>query len=384
MIETTNQIELEVPAGKMETDYVVVNMGPHHPSTHGVLRIILTLDGEVIKDAEVVLGYLHRGVEKPCEEGTYLQNVSLTDRLDYLASMTNNWAYVAAVEQLAGIEVPERAEYIRVIVGELQRLASHCAAVGFFGNDIGTSFTPLMYGFREREKILDLFEMICGARLTYNYYRPGGVAADLPPEFFPMAKSFLTQLPDKIDEIEGLLSENEIVLSRTKGIAVIPLDRAISYALSGPNLRASGLAFDLRKVLGYSVYPRMNFEVPVGKIGDTYDRYIVRIWEMRQSIKIIEQAIEAIQQLPPGDYCTKLPINFRPPAGDALSRIEGPRGEIGFYIVSDGSIAPYRCHQRAPCYISLGITRELLRGLKIADAVVAMASLDPVMGEVDR
>ncbi|MCL5960945.1 MAG: NADH-quinone oxidoreductase subunit D [Chloroflexi bacterium] len=368
----------------METDQVVINMGPHHPSTHGVLRIILTLDGETIVDAEAVLGYLHRGFEKLCEEGTYLQNVSLTDRLDYLASMTNNWAYVTAVEQLAGIEVPERAEYIRVVVGELQRIASHCAATGFFGNDLGTSFTPLMYGFREREKILDLFEMISGARLTYTYYRPGGVASDLPPEFIPAAKSFLAQMPPKIDEIEGLLTGNEIVLSRCKGIGVMPLDRAISYSLAGPNLRASGLAFDLRKALGYSVYPRLQFDVPTGKTGDTFDRYIVRVREMRESIKIARQAIDAIEQLPPGDFCTNLPINYRPPVGDALSRIEGPRGEIGFYIVSDGSIAPYRCHQRAPSFIALGVTRELLRGLKVADAVVALASLDPVMGEVDR
>jgi len=381
MGETTHQIEQAIPTGRIETERIIVNMGPHHPSTHGVLRIVLTLDGETVVDADPVFGYLHRGFEKLCEEGTYLQNVSLTDRLDYLAAMTNNWAYVTAVEKLAGIEVPERAEYIRVIVGELQRVASHCAAIGFFGNDIGTSFTPLMWLFRDREMVLDLFEMISGARMTYNYYRPGGVAADLTPEFIAETRKFLAHMPHSLDEIEGLLTGNEIVLSRCKKIGVIPLNRAISYGLSGPNLRASGLAFDLRKVLGYSVYPRMQFDVVTGTVGDTFDRYIVRVREIRESLKIIEQAIE---QLPPGEFCTKLPINFRPPVGEALSRIEGPRGEIGFYIVSDGSIAPYRCHQRAPSFINLGIISELLKGLKVADAVVALASLDPVMGEVDR
>ena len=381
MSETTLQTDQEVPTGRIATDKVVINMGPHHPSTHGVLRLVLTLDGETIVDVDPVLGYLHRGVEKLCEEGTYLQNVSFTDRLDYLAPMTSNWAYVAAVEQLAGIEVPERAEYVRVIVGELQRISSHAAAIGFFGNDIGTSFTPLQWLFRDREEVLDLFEMISGARLTHTYYRPGGVAADITPEFITATRKFIARMPGSLDEIEGLLTGNEIVLSRCKKIGVIPLDKAISYGLTGPNLRASGLAFDLRKVLGYSVYPRLQFNVITGTAGDVFDRYIVRVQEIRESIKIIEQAIE---QLPPGEYCTKLPINFRPPVGEALSRIEGPKGEIGFYIVSDGSIAPYRCHERPPSFINLGITRELLRGLKIADAVIALASLDPVMGEVDR
>ena len=364
-----------------QTDKIVVNMGPQHPSTHGVLRLILTLDGETVRDLDVVLGYLHRGVEKLCEEGTWAQNISLTDRLDYVASMTNNWAYVLAVEELAEIEVPERAEYIRVIMAELQRIASHQVALGTFAADLGTAFTPLMYMFRDREYILDLFEMTCGARLTYNYYRIGGVSADLPPQFVPKTREFMKVMPSRIDEYEALLTGNEVLLARTKGVGVLTAEKAINYSISGPSLRGSGVPFDLRKALPYGVYPRMDFQIPVGTNGDNFDRYLVRVNEMRQSVRIVEQALD---QLPAGGILNPVPLNFRPPVGEALSRLEGPRGEIGFYVVSDGSIAPYRCHQRPPCFINLGVLREIVIGGKIADAVATLASLDTVMGEVDR
>ncbi|MBI4321114.1 MAG: NADH-quinone oxidoreductase subunit D [Chloroflexi bacterium] len=366
---------------KGHTEQITVNMGPQHPSTHGVLRLVLTLDGETVTSVDVVLGYLHRGVEKLCEEGTYTQNISLTDRLDYVASMTNNWAYVMAVEQLAGIEVPERAEYIRVVMAELQRIASHCVALGTFAADLGTAFTPLMYMFRDREYILDLFEMTCGARLTYNYYRIGGVSADLPEEFIPKARELMRVMPGRIDEYEGLLTGNEILVARTRNVGVLPAEMAINYSLAGPVLRGSGVPFDVRKAVPYGVYPRLAFQIPVGTRGDNFDRYIVRIHEMRQSVRIVEQALD---QLPAGKIANPVPLNFRPPVGEALSRIEGPRGEVGFYVVSDGSIAPYRCHERPPSFVNLGVVQEVLVGCKVADAVATLASLDTVMGEVDR
>ncbi|MCL5959425.1 MAG: NADH-quinone oxidoreductase subunit D [Chloroflexi bacterium] len=366
---------------KFKTDTIVVNMGPQHPSTHGVLRLILTLQGETVVDAEVVLGYLHRGFEKLCEEGTYTQNISLTDRLDYFNSMNNNWAYVKAVEMVMGIAVPERAEYLRVIMSELQRIVSHLAATGFFVSDLGAAHTPLLYCFREREDILDLFEMVCGARMTYNYFRIGGVANDIPEGWIPRLKAFLNKLPGKIDEYERLLLGNEILLARTKGIGVMTPEMATNYSITGPALRATGVAFDIRKNVPYSVYPRFNFNVPTLKNGDLFDRFYIKILEMRECIKIIRQALE---QMPDGEVRLPVPLNVRPPAGEALSRIEGPKGEMGFYIVSDGSIAPYRVHQRPPCYIGLGIARELFIGWKVADVVAILASLDPIMGEVDR
>ena len=381
MSEAIVTSENAMPNSKLKTEQFMLNLGPQHPSTHGVLRLILTLDGETVTDAEVVLGYLHRGVEKLCEEGTYIQNISLTDRLDYMNGMNNNWAYVKAVEMLMGIEVPERAEYLRVIMSELQRIVSHLVATGTFVSDLGAFHTPLMYTMRERESILDLFEMVCGARMTVNYFRVGGVSADIPPGWISKLKQFLDKMPSKIDEYEAVISGNEIVLARTKGVGVLKPEVAINYSVTGPALRAAGVAFDLRKNVPYSVYPRFTFNVPTGKNGDTYDRYAVRIAEMRESVKIIRQAVE---QLPDGDVRVPVPLNMRPPIGEALSRIEGPKGEMGFYIVSDGSIAPYRVHQRPPAFINLGIARELSVGWKIADAVAILASLDPIMGEVDR
>ena len=365
----------------LNTELITVNIGPQHPSTHGVFRIRVTFDGEVIVDLEPVFGYLHRGSEKLAEERTYSQVITLTDRLDYLASMTNNQAYVLAAEKLAGIEPPLRAQYIRVIMAELMRISSHCMALGFFLNDLGAFATPLMYMFREREKILDLFEMVCGARITYNYMRIGGVSHDLPEEFMPALKTFVKEMPGFIDEYDALLSENEILVARTKNVGVLPPDKAINASISGPVLRASGVPWDLRKADPYEVYDKVQFDVPVGKQGDTYDRFAVRLEEMRQSVRILEQCIE---QLPAGVARAEVPYLVRPPIGDAYGRVESPKGELGFYLVSDGGISPYRCKIRAPSFINLSAIRDMLIGWKLADLVVIFGSIDINMGEVDR
>ncbi len=367
---------------ELRTEPFVLNMGPQHPSTHGVFRMRVTFDGEVVVDMEPIFGYLHRGIEKLAETRTYTQVIPLTDRLDYLASMTNNHAYVLAVEKLAGIPVPERAEYLRVIMDELMRISSHLMAVGFFLNDLGCSvYTPLLYMYREREKILDLFEMVCGQRLTYNYMRIGGVSHDIPEEFMPALKKFVAEMPSFIDEYDQLLAENEILLARTKGVGILPRELAINASASGPVLRASGIKWDIRKKDPYSVYERFDFEIPTGKVGDTYDRYRVRIQEMRQSAHILEQAIE---QLPSGEVQSKMPHLLHPPVGEAYGHIEAPRGELGFYLVSDNSIAPYRCHIRAPTLINLTALRDMVIGWKLADAIIIFGSIDIILGEVDR
>ncbi len=365
----------------LKTEPMVLNIGPVHPSTHGVFRMRATLDGEVIIDLEPVFGYLHRGIEKLAEERTYTGVIPLTDRLDYLASMSNNLAYVVAVEKLAGIPVPERAEYIRVILAELQRLASHLVAVGAFLNDCGAFFTPFLYMFREREKIVDLFEMVSGQRLLYNYMRIGGFNQDIPEEFLPALRRFLGQMPRFIDEYERLLAENEILLARAKGVGILPKEMAINIGASGPVLRASGVKWDIRQADPYSVYDRFDFEIPTGTVGDCYDRYRVRVEEMKQSLRILNQATT---QIPSGPVKTELPFLVRPPAGDAYARIEAPKGELGFYLVSDGSIAPYRCHIRAPSLMNLTALREMMLGWKIQDAIIIFGSIDITMGEVDR
>jgi NADH-quinone oxidoreductase subunit D len=340
-----------------------------------------TLDGEVIVDIEMVFGYLHRGVEKLAEGMTYTQIVPLTDRLDYLASMSNNLAYVLAVEKLAGIEVPERAEYIRVIMAELQRIASHLIAVGSFLNDCGAFMTPILYMIRERERILDLFDMVCGQRLTYNYMRPGGVSQDIPDEFLPALDKFLQQMPRFLDEYDQLLAENEILLARSKGVGILPRELAINASTSGPVLRASGVKWDIRKVDPYSIYDRFEFEIPTGTAGDCYDRYWVRMIEMRQSLRIIEQARK---QIPSGEVRSKVPTLLKAPVGEAYARIEAPKGELGFYLVSDSAASPYRCHIRAPSLLNLTALRDMMIGWKIADAVLIFGSIDICMGEVDR
>ena len=365
----------------IKTEPFVINIGPQHPSTHGVFRMRFTLDGEVIVDMEPVLGYLHRGIEKLAEGRTYTQIIPLTDRLDYLASMSNNLAYVLAVEKLAGISVPERTEYLRVIMAELQRIASHLIGVGAFLNDCGAFMTPFLYMFREREKILDLFEMVCGQRLTYNYMRIGGVSHDTPEEFLPALDKFVRQMPGFIDEYDQLLAENEILLARAKGVGILPKELAINISASGPVLRGSSVKWDIRKADPYSVYDRFQFDIPIGSVGDTYDRYRVRIQEMRQSVRIIKQAME---QLPPGEVRSEVPHLIRPPVGEVYGHIEAPRGELGFYLVSDNSIAPYRFHVRAPTLINLTALRDMMIGWKVADAIIIFGSIDICLAEVDR
>jgi NADH-quinone oxidoreductase subunit D len=374
-------MELEAETRDIETQPFMLNIGPSHPSTHGVFRMRTTLDGEVITELEPVFGYLHRGIEKLAEGRTYAQVIPFTDRLDYLASMTANHGYVMTVEKLAGIEVPERGEYLRVIMDEFMRISSHLMAVGFLTNELGAMMTPLLYMYREREKILDLFDMVCGQRLTYNYMRIGGVSHDIPPEFLPAAKKFIKEMPSFIDEYDQLLMENEILLARTKGVGILPTDMAVNAGVSGPMARASAVDWDLRRDDPYSIYDRFDFDVVTCTAGDIYDRYRVRIGEMRQSLRILKQAIE---QLPEGPVCTKVPPLLRPSKGDAYAHVEAPKGELGFYLVSDGSIAPYRFRVRPPAQVNLGVLRDMALGWKVGDLIVIFGSVDICMGEVDR
>jgi len=365
----------------LKTEPFVLNFGPVHPSTHGVYRMRATLDGEVILDIEPVFGYLHRGIEKLAEERTYTGFIPLTDRLDYISSMSNNMAYCMAVEKLTGITVPERAEYLRVIIAELQRLANHCIAIGSFFNDAGAYFTPFLYMFREREKILDLFDMLSGQRLTYNYMRIGGFTQDIPDEFLPAVRKLLDTLPKFLDEYEFFIKENEVLLARAKGVGVLSREIAVNCGISGPVARASGIDWDLRKADPYSIYDRFEFDIPTCENGDCYDRYRVRFMEMRQSLRIIEQAVKDI---PAGPVRSDVPHLVRPPAGEAYAHIESPKGELGFYVVSDDSIAPYRCHVRPTSLINLAALREMVRGWKVADLILIFGSIDICLGEVDR
>jgi len=364
-----------------EDNLITINMGPQHPSTHGVFRLILTLDGETVVAARPVMGYLHRSVEKLSESRTYLQDVVFTDRLDYLAAMTTNLPYAMALEKLAGIEVPERAQYVRVIMCELQRIASHMVAIGTFAADVGTFFTPLLYTFRERERILDIFEMCCGARLTLTYIRYGGVSRDVPEDGVEAIQRFVEIMPDKIDEYERLLTNNEIFIARTRNVGILPPELAIAYSVTGPVLRASGIPYDIRRAEPYSIYDRFEFDIPVRYNGDAYDRYLIRVAEMRQSVRIIEQAL---RDLPSGEIKAKLPRLFRPARGSAYARTESPKGELGFYVQADGKVEPYRLHIRPPSFINLTALAPLLIGHKVADVVVILGSIDIVMGEVDR
>ena len=365
----------------LKTEPFVLNFGPVHPSTHGVYRMRVTLDGEVVIDLEPVVGYLHRGIEKLAEERTYGGVIPLTDRLDYISPMSNNLAYCLAVEKLAGIKIPERAEYLRVIMAELQRLANHCIAVGSLFSDSGAAFTPFMYMFREREKIVDLFEMVCGQRLTYNYMRIGGVSQDIPDEFLPALSKFLVTMPQFIDELDFFLKENEIFLARAKGVGILSKEVAINCGMSGPVARASGISRDLRKADPYSIYDRFEFDIPTAEAGDCYDRYRVRIEEIRQSLRILEQASKDI---PRGPVKADVPHLIRPPSGEVYGHLEAPKGELGFYIVSDNSIAPYRCHIRPTSLINLSALRDMVKGWKVADLIIIFGSIDITMGEVDR
>ena len=365
----------------MNSELMTVNFGPQHPSTHGVFRLRITLDGETVVALEPVFGYLHRGSEKLAEERTYTQVITLTDRMDYTSAMTNNQAYVLSCENLMQVTPPVRAQYLRVISAELSRIASHLIGTGFLINDLGAFITPLMYCFRERERILELFEMLCGARITLTYMRVGGVFQDTPAEFWPALDSFLTDMEFHLDEYESLLTGNEILLSRTVGVSSITTDQALNASITGPILRATGFDWDLRTVDPYEVYNRVNFEVPTGKNGDNYDRYLVRIKEMRQSLSIIKQCVEQIE---PGKVRLDLPFLIRPDSGEAYGRVESPKGELGFYLISDGSISPYRCKVRPPSLINLTLLNEMIVGWKVADMIVTLGSLDFNMGEVDR
>jgi NADH-quinone oxidoreductase subunit D len=366
----------------IRTEPLTVNIGPQHPSTHGVFRLRVTFDGEEIQEVEPIFGYLHRGTEKLAEERTYVQIVTLTDRLDYLSSMINNQAYCLSVEKLLGVEAPPRAKYLRTLSAELQRIASHLMAIGFFMQDLGTLGTPLMYCFRARERILDLFEMLCGARITVSYSRPGGVFFDAPEEFWPALDSFMKMFRSEFREIEQLILENEIVMVRTRGVSVLPLDVAVNSSVSGPVLRASGLAWDWRKMDPYDAYDQVEFDVPVGAAGDNYDRFWVRMQEVHQSARIIEQCV---RQIEPGPIRTVLPMMLRPePGTEAYRRVEASKGELAFYLVSDGGVSPYRCKIRSPSFINLTVVEHLLVGWKMADMVVSLGSLDINLGEIDR
>ncbi len=362
------------------TERVTLNMGPQHPSTHGVLRLELELEGEVVVSCRPVIGYLHRGIEKMAESRTYPQILPYTDRLDYLSSSSNNMAYVQAVEKLLGLEVPERAKYLRVISLELNRIASHLVFLATYGNDVGAT-TVFLYGMREREMIMDLFTMWAGARLTQSWIRIGGVGADIPDGFVEMAKEFCRILPARLDEYDRLLTGNRIFRVRTEGVGILPPDLGVNYGASGPTLRGSGVAFDVRRAEPYEVYQDLDFEVITQPTCDCMGRYQVRMQEMRQSVRIIEQCL---QRLPEGEVRAKVPRVIRPPKGEAYGRVESPRGDFGCYVVSDGSPRPARVRFRAPSFYHLSVLPLMMRGWKVGDAIAILGSIDIVLGEVDR
>jgi NADH-quinone oxidoreductase subunit D len=369
---------------------MILNMGPQHPSTHGVINFIVHADGEIMRRAVPEVGYLHRAIEKIGEIVTYPGFMPYTDRADYLAAMFANEGYAIAVERLLDLQVPPKAQYLRAISCELNRIASHLVSVGTMAMDIG-AVTPFPYALRERESINDLIEMLCGARLTYNYHRIGGVAFDMADDWTPLCRSWMDHFEKILDEWDRLISGNEIFVQRLTGMAVIPAEMAIDYGLVGPNLRASGVDFDLRKTHPYGAYPDFEFKVPIGRayggsargarVGDCYDRFYCRVLEMRESIQIVRQALD---KLPKGDFMAKVPKKIRPPAGEAQSRIESARGEMAYYIVSDGSERAWRARIRTGSFLAMGIIEELSQGLMIADLVALIASLDVVAPEIDR
>jgi len=360
-----------------------VAMGPHHPSTHGVFRMDVALDGERVIRLKPVFGYLHRNHEKIAEGISYLASMPYTDRLDYICPITNNWAYALAVEKLIGQEVPERAEYLRVILGELTRFQNHASSIGFLIQEMGASGTPLMYAFREREKILDLFEELTGARMMVNYMRFGGCRVDASVAWLDKTRRVVEGLPGFLDEFERLLSSNEILMARCQGVGILPADLAVNAGVTGPMLRASGVNYDIRKVDGYGIYNRFNFRVPLGDHGDVYDRYMIRLLEMRESIGILLQALKEIPTGPVMDPKAKI-RGFRPKPGEAYGRIEAPKGELGFYLISDGGPNPYRYRVRPPSLINLTILEDMCLGQNVADVVLIFGSVDIVLGEVDR
>jgi NADH-quinone oxidoreductase subunit D len=365
----------------LKTDQMFINLGPQHPSTHGVLRIGLTIEGEIIVKAVPDVGYLHRGTEKLAEVRNFHHCVVLTDRWDYVSAMPNNLVFCLAAERLMNLKVPPRADAIRVLMCELNRCASHLLFFGTYGIDTG-AVTPFLYAFREREMILDLFEMLCGARLTYNYIRLGGVMVDTPPEFLARTREFVEYFKPRLDEYDTLLTNNPIFQARTKGVGLVNAEEAVNWGLSGPNLRGSGVAYDVRKHDPYCGYENYEFEVPVGKDGSCWDRYHCRVREMRESIRIVEQVLA---KLPEGPFMAtgvaKIP---KPAPGEAYAHVEASRGELGIYLVSDGGISPFRMHVRAPSFINLAMLQEKLVGMKVADVIAMLGSIDIVLGEVDR
>ncbi len=366
-----------------EGELLEVAMGPHHPSTHGVFRMDVALDGERVIRLRPVFGYLHRNHEKLAEGMSYLGSMPFTDRLDYICPLTNNWAYALAVEKLTGQEVPERAEYLRVILGELTRFQNHASSIGFLIQEMGASGTPLMYAFREREKILDLFEELTGARMMVNYMRFGGCRVDASAAWLDATRKVVAGLPGFVDELDRLLSTNEILMARTQGVGILRPELAVNAGVTGPMLRASGVNYDIRKVDGYGIYNRFNFRVPLGDHWDVYDRYMIRLLEMRESIRILEQALKDIPAGPVMDPKAKI-RGFRPKPGEAYGRIEAPKGELGFYLISDGGPNPYRYRIRPPSLINLTVLEDMALGENVADVVLIFGSVDIVLGEVDR
>ncbi len=371
------------PDKPLKTDEMIINFGPHHPSTHGVFRMAVRLDGETVRHLEPVFGYLHRNHEKIGERNTWIQNIPFTDRLDYINGMTNNWAYVIALEKLLGWEVPERAEYIRVIVGEFSRIVNHMLAAGFFSNELGLYFTGSLYALEEREHILDLFEALSGARMMFNYMRPGGVRYDLPEGWLEKAKALAYErIPRKVEQMQHFLLDNDVVKARTMGVGVLPPDVAMASGITGPVLRASGVAYDIRRAEPYSLYDQLDFEVAVRTHGDAYDRLAIRFDEIWQSLRILRQVLENI---PEGPIVAKKPSHrLKVPEGETYGRIEAPKGELGFYLVSLGKFNPYRYHIRSTSLLNLTALSDMTRGLKVADIVTVLGSIDLTMGEVDR
>lgn len=364
----------------LRTEEMLLNVGPQHPSTHGVLRLIVKIDGEMIVDAEPVIGYLHRGTEKLAEDLNYTQIIPYTDRLDYVSAMTNNYAIVNATEKLMGLEIPERAEFLRVIVMELNRVASHLVWMGTYLLDIG-AMSPFLYAFRDREQILNLFNELCGARLTYNYMRVGGVKWDAPPGWIEKVAQFVEYMKKQMDEYHGLITGNEIFVQRTKGIGIVDSKTALDYSLSGANLRVTGVNWDLRKNQPYSIYDRFDFDVPVGKTGDLYEKYLCRMQEIVEALKIVEQAVAKFPES--GPIMGKVPRVLRVPEGEVYVGIESPRGELGCHIVSKGKDKPWRLKFRRPSFYNLQILPKLLKGENISNLVAILGGIDIVLGEVD-
>ncbi len=373
----------KIDVNGLETDRILLNIGPHHPSTHGVFRMVVGLQGETVTSLYPVVGHLHRNHEKIGERNLWTGNIPYTDRLDYISPMYNGFGYVITVERMMGQEVPERAEYLRIIMGELTRVVNHMLNIGFLFNELGAMMTPMLYAFTEREHVLDLFEEAAGSRMMVNYFRFGGVRRDVSDDWLKRCRTVVDRLERKIDEFEFLLTENEIFIARARGVSAMTWQDMVSYGVTGPMLRSAGLAYDIRKVEPYSIYDSFDFDVPTYETGDLYDRYRQRIAETRESVKILRQALDRIPAK--GEIqAGKKPWNPKVPAGEAYGRVEHPKGELGFYLVSDGGTNPYRYHVRSPCLVNLGALETMSVGYLLADAIVVFGTIDTTMGEVDR